>query len=80
MEEPLVWILRQHAGEGGGGGDARGAERDLGGLRRGAERARLGAQLLGEEAEEAGALGLVEALALMPPAVEFEPALHGSFV
>ena len=46
----------------------------------GAERARLGAQLLGEEAEETCALGLVEALALMPPAVEFELALHGSVV
>ena len=42
----------------------------------GAERARLGAELLGDEAEETRALGLVEALALMPPAVEFKPRRH----
>ena len=40
----------------------------------GARGAGLGAELLGDEAGDARAFGLVEALALTPPAVEFEPA------
>ena len=42
----------------------------------GAAGARLRAKLLGDEAEHARALVLVEALALMPPAVEFEFPYH----
>ena len=75
MQQPFVRILREHARERGGGRDARRAELDVGGLRR---RGGLGlrAELLGDEAEHARALVLVEALALMPPAVEFEFLSH----
>ena len=45
MEEPLVGVLRQHAGERGGRRDAGRAERDLGGLRRRSGGARLDAEL-----------------------------------
>src|ERR1700729_2873616 len=76
MEEALVGILRQQAGERGGRGDAWLAQRDVGGLRRRSGGARLGTELLADEAEDARAFGLVKALALTPPAVEFEPALH----
>ena len=38
--------------------------------------ARLGAELVGDEAGHERAFGLVEALALTPPAVEFESSLH----
>ena len=65
-------ILREHARERGGRRDARRAQDDLGGLRRRGGSARLCAELLGDEAEDALAFGLVEALALTPPAVEFE--------
>ena len=41
----------------------------------------LGAELLGDEAEDARAFVLVEALALTPPAVEFEmPRRHDGFL
>ncbi len=42
----------------------------------GAEGARLGAELVADEAEEARAFALVEALALVSPAVEFESCAH----
>ena len=81
MEEPFVGILAQNAGERRWGRDAGRAQCDVGKLRWGAERARLGAELLGDEAEHTRALGLIEALALMAPAAEFELTMHDvSFV
>ena len=75
VDETLVRLMREHAGERGGRRDARRLERDLGGLRRRAQ-ARLGAETLGGEAEEMPALAVAEALALISPAVEFEPRRH----
>ena len=57
VQKPLVVVVGEHAGERGGRRDARRAERDLGGLRRGAK-ARLDAELVGDEAEETLALGM----------------------
>ena len=70
MEEPLVRIMRQDVRERGGGRDARRAELYLGGLRRRTARARLGAKLVGDKVGDALAFRLVQAIALMPPAVE----------
>ena len=76
MEKPLVGLLREDIRERGGGANARRAERDVGDLRRRRCGARLGAELFADEAEEARAFGLVEALALVSPAVEFESCAH----
>ena len=75
MEKPLVGLLREDIRERSGGANARRAERDVGDLRRG-RGARLGAELLADEAGEARAFALVEALALVSPAVEFESCAH----
>ena len=77
MQEALVGVVRQHAAERRRGRDARRAQRDLGGLRRRSGCARLDAELLADETEEALALGVREAVALIAPAVEFEPLAHG---
>ena len=80
VEQPFVRVLGQNGSERGGRRDARAPERDVGDLRRRGCCVLRDAELVGGEAEHALTFGLIEAFALMPPAVEFESRRHDVFL